>query len=129
MRIGFPSWIAVGVLLVAIVIAGCNRSPAERKARHIQRGDQYYSQQRYREAILEYRNALRIDNANTHAIQRLGLAYYQLGELAPSFPFLLKTKELVPDDMETRLKLGTNETTRSGRAADQYFSSIRTAGR
>jgi len=107
MKIGVPSWMAVGVLLVAIMVAGCNRSPAEREARHIQRGDQYYSQQRYREAILEYRNALRIDNANAHAIQRLGLAYYQLGELAPSFPFLLKTKELVPDDMETRMKLGT----------------------
>ena len=106
MKRGFFGWVTVGVGVIAIV-TGCNRSPAEKKARHIQRGDQYYSEQRYREAVLEYRNALRIDTENAHAIQRLGLSYYQLGELGPSFPFLLKTKELVPDDIESRLKLGT----------------------
>ena len=104
MKRGLFAWIAVGV---AVAIIGCNRSPAEKKARHIQRGDQYYGEQRYREAVIEYRNALRIDTKNAHAIQRLGLSYYQLGELGPSFPFLLKTKELVPDDIEARLKLGT----------------------
>ena len=104
MKRGLFAWIAVGVV---VAIIGCNRSPAEKKARHIQRGDQYYGEQRYREAVIEYRNALRIDTKNAHAIQRLGLSYYQLGELGPSFPFLLKTKELVPDDIEARLKLGT----------------------
>ncbi len=104
MKRGLFAWIAVGVV---VAIIGCNRSPAEKEARHIQRGDQYYGEQRYREAVIEYRNALRIDTKNAHAIQRLGLSYYQLGELGPSFPFLLKTKELVPDDIEARLKLGT----------------------
>lgn len=97
----------IGWVIVLAMMIGCTRSPAERKARHLQRGDQYYSQQRYREAVIEYRNALRIDNGNAHAIQRLGLSYYQLGELGPSFPFLLKTKELLPDDTESRLRLGT----------------------
>ena len=107
MKRGFFGWMIVGWLVVFVMVTGCNRSPAEKKARHLQRGDQYYSQQRYREAVIEYRNALRIDSANAHAIQRLGLSYYQLGEIGPSFPFLLKTKELVPDDVESRLKLGT----------------------
>lgn len=93
--------------LVIVCLVGCTRSPEEKKARHLERGDQYYNQQRYREAVLEYRNALRIETENAHAIQRLGLAYYQLGEMGPSFPFLLKTRELVPDNLETRLKLGT----------------------
>ena len=105
MKRGLYGWIAIGVVAVAIV-TGCNRSPAEKKARHIQRGDQYYGEQRYREAVIEYRNALRIDTKNAHAIQRLGLSYYQLGELGPSFPFLLKTKELVPDDIEARSEAG-----------------------
>lgn len=105
MKRGVFGWIAVGV--VVAFVTGCTRSPEEKRARYLQRGDQYYSEQRYREAVLEYRNALRIDTENAHAIQRLGLSYYQLGELGPSFPFLLKTRELVPDDIETRLKLGT----------------------
>ncbi len=104
---GFLGGMTAAVLAVIIVMAGCTRSPAEKKARYIRRGDEYYSQQHYREAVIEYRNALRIDSGNVHSIQRLGLAYYQLGELGPSFPFLLKTKELVPDDIESRLKLGT----------------------
>lgn len=100
-------WISTCLGIVLLFVMGCNRSPAEKKTRHLERGDQYYSQQRYREAVLEYRNALRIESDNAHAIQRLGLAYYQLGEMGPSFPFLLKTRELVPDDLEARLKLGT----------------------
>jgi len=95
--------VVVGVLLGA----GCNRSPEAKKARYLERGDAYYSQQKYREAVIEYRNALQIDQANIHAMQRLGLAYFQLGEITQSYPLLLKTKELAPKDTETRLKLGT----------------------
>src|SRR5262249_17821333 len=97
----------VPVLIVGIVVAiGCNRSPEARKNRYLERSDSYFNQQQYKEAILEYRNVLRLDGTNAHAVQRLGFAYYQIGELGSSFPFLLKTKELTPDSSETRLKLG-----------------------
>lgn len=100
-------WVRIGSLLLLMIGAGCERSPEGKKARHLERGDQYFTQQQYREASIEYRNALRIDKENQHAIQRLGFTFYQLGELGNSYPFLLRTKELDPKNIETRLKLGT----------------------
>src|SRR5437879_6487547 len=71
------------------------------------RDDKYDAQEQYQEAILEYRNVLRIDPANERAIRQLGLAHYQLGELGQAFRYLLKAEELAPDNPEVRLKLGT----------------------
>src|SRR5215831_15724219 len=94
--------LAVGLL----VMAGCSRSPEAQKARYLERGDKYAARQQYRDAILEYRNVLRLDPANARATRQLGLLHYQLGELAQAFRFLLKAQELTPDDNEVRVKLG-----------------------
>src|SRR5215467_10594430 len=94
--------LAVGLLAVA----GCSRSPEAQKARYLERGDKYAAREQYREAILEYRNVLRLEPANARAMRQLGLSYDQLGEFAQAFRFLLKAQELTPDDLEVRLKLG-----------------------
>ena len=100
-------WFTLILVLGGIAVIGCERSPEARKARHLKRGDEYFNNQQYREAIIEYRNVLRLNGTNAHAIQRLGLAYYQLGELGQAFPYLLETRELIPDNVDARLKLGT----------------------
>jgi len=94
--------LAVGLL----VVAGCSRSPEAQKARYLERGDKYAAREQYREAILEYRNVLRLEPANARAMRQLGLLHNQLGEFAQAFRFLLKAQELTPDDGEVRLKLG-----------------------
>jgi tetratricopeptide (TPR) repeat protein len=66
------------LLVVGLLVAtDCPRSPEVKKARHLERGDKYAAQEQYPEAILEYRNVLRIDPANERAIRQLGLAHYQ----------------------------------------------------
>src|SRR5437016_2136385 len=88
------------------VIAGCSRSPEAQKARHLQRGDRYFAQKQYREAVIEYRNVLKIEASHLHALQQLGFAHYELGEMGQAFPYLLKSKELSPENLDVRLKLG-----------------------
>src|SRR3982074_3049594 len=96
------------LLLIGLLVAtGCSRSPEATKARYLEHGDKYAAQEQYQEAILEYRNALRIDPANERAIRQLGVSYYQLGEFGEAFRYLLKAEELVPDAPDIRLKLGT----------------------
>lgn len=41
-----------------IAVVSCERSPEAQKVRHLERADQYFSQQQYREAIIEYRNVI-----------------------------------------------------------------------
>ena len=94
------------LLVMLLVGAACSRSPEAKKARYLDRGDQYFKKEQYSAAVLEYRNALRIDSTNTRAIQQAGLAYYQLGEFGQAVRFLLRAQELAPDQLEVRLKLG-----------------------
>src|SRR5262245_49554964 len=94
--------LAVGLLLGA----GCSRSPEAQKARYLERGEKYASREQYREAVIEFQNALRYEPANARAIRQLGLAYFQLGELGQAFRYLLRAEALTPDDLDARLKLG-----------------------
>lgn len=97
---GFFSWQS---------LAGCWGAALPRKRRqqeHLERGDEYFAQEQYREAVLEYRNVLEIDSDNAHAIAQLGLAHFELGELGQAFSYLVKAQELDPENLEVRLKHG-----------------------
>jgi tetratricopeptide (TPR) repeat protein len=100
---------AIVTLGGGLLAVGCARSPEAEMARHLARGDAYAAAAQYQEAIIEYRNVLRIDQANARALRQLGLAHYRLGELAQSYPYLRKARDLRPDDVEVRLDLGTIE--------------------
>jgi tetratricopeptide (TPR) repeat protein len=82
------------------------RSPEFPVHRHLERADQYLSGHRHREAVLEYRNVLGIDKTNARAIRQLGLLHYRLGEFGSAFRYLQKTRELEPNNLDVRLKLG-----------------------
>ena len=89
------------------LLGGCSRSPEAKKARYLERGDQYFKQNKHREAVLEYRNALRIDSKDPKAIRQLALSYYELGQLNQAFRFLLWAQEIEPDNDQLALKLAT----------------------
>ena len=58
------------VLLTLLLTVGCARSPEAKKARYLERGERYFQKEQYREAIIEYRNALRIDGNNPFETSR-----------------------------------------------------------
>src|SRR3989454_12451325 len=97
---------AVLFLAVLVTATGCSRSPEAKKARHLDRGDKYFAREQYPEAIIEYRNVVRLDQANARAITQLALTHYQLGQIERAFPYLVKSQELDPSDALIRLKLG-----------------------
>src|ERR1700732_4909963 len=94
-------------LMIALVLAGCARTPEAKKARYLERGNRYFKQEQYREAILEYRNVLRIDQKEPAAPRQLGLAHYQIGQFGVAFRYLTQAQQLDPDNTEVRLKLAS----------------------
>jgi len=94
-------------LMIALVLAGCARTPEAKKARYLERGNRYFKLEQYREAILEYRNVLRIDQKEPAATRQLGLAHYQLGQFGVAFRYLTQAQQLDPDNTEVRLKLAS----------------------
>ncbi len=99
-------WILVAVAALALG-AGCARSPEAKKNRHLARGDKYFNNKQYREALIEYQNVLRIEPTNSRAIQRVGLSYHSVGDLRQAFPYLYKARQLDPTDENVTLKLAS----------------------
>ena len=93
-------------LLLPLAMISCTGSPEAKKAKHLERGDNYFAEQKYKEAVIEYKNVIQLDGSNAHAFERTGLAYLALGEPANAFGFLLKARDLNPENLEVRLKLG-----------------------
>ncbi len=91
-----PTLVLVATCLV--VSAGCARSPEAKKARHLERGEKFLARKAYKDAVIEYRNVLRLEPTNAVAIRNLGLAHYQVGELRDAFPYLKKATELEPQN-------------------------------
>jgi tetratricopeptide (TPR) repeat protein len=63
------------VLLAVIGAASCARNPEAAKRDHMARGDRYFQQEKYNEAIIEYRSAVQIDPRFGDARYKLGQAY------------------------------------------------------
>ncbi|MFL6514777.1 MAG: tetratricopeptide repeat protein, partial [Chthoniobacterales bacterium] len=69
------------------------------------RADGYFAGGKFDQAKVEYLNLLRLDPANPVTYARLGAIWLDEGAPLRAAPFLLKTKELAPDDLASRLKL------------------------
>jgi tetratricopeptide (TPR) repeat protein len=91
------------VLLLAALFTGC--SAEARKARHLELGDRYFKAGEYEKAKIEYLNVLRVDFNNAKAESQLGIIWFEQGAPLRAYPYLWKSRELAPDNLETRTKL------------------------
>src|SRR3989304_3433147 len=101
------SWKFVSIIiscLVFIILSGCSQEA--KKERHWKRGESYFTENRFKEAIIEYKNVLQIDPKNANARYKLGLAFLRTGELREAFSELSKSVELDQDLIDARLHLG-----------------------
>lgn len=104
--IGSPKAGRRGALLAlacALALAACS-DPAERAAEHLQRAEAFFEDERYDEAMLEYRSVLQIDPNRADA--HYGLARVYLAQRKPQKAFweLQETARLAPDNLEARLQ-------------------------
>ncbi|MBK9992029.1 MAG: tetratricopeptide repeat protein [Verrucomicrobia bacterium] len=89
-------------LLIALTFSGCSRE--SKKARYLEQADRAFASDKYDLAEIDYKNTLKIDNLNPRAIGRLALIYADQGRIGQAIPFVLKGRELQPDNLELRLK-------------------------
>jgi tetratricopeptide (TPR) repeat protein len=94
----------VGVLVLALAL-GCGDEASER-ATHLERGDAYVAEEKFPEAIIEYKNVLRIDPNDPAAHYGLALAYLATENARQAFWELQETVRLEPANHEARLRYG-----------------------
>lgn len=101
--------IATRLLLSCCVIAalftGCSRDPNVRKQKYFDSGEKYSAEGKYREAVIQYLNALQIDPRFGRAHYQLSQAYLKLGDKNHAFQELSRTVDLSPDDYHAHAEM------------------------
>ena len=93
----------ITVFFVTAILSGC--FAGAKKTRVLERADRYFKAGEYDNAKIEYLNLLRLDNQNVTAFQQLGFIWLEQGVPLRAIPFLLKVRELAPNNIPARTKL------------------------
>jgi cellulose synthase operon protein C len=98
-------WMAICVI-VAPGLIGCSRDPNVRKQKYFESGNRYYQKGQYREAAIQYGNALQVDPRFAPAHFRLGLVDEKLGAWNMAYSELATAVDLQPEFLKARLEMG-----------------------
>ena len=71
--------------------SGCSRDPNVRKQKYFDSGEKYFAEGKYREAVIQYRNAIQIDPRFAQAHYQLSQTYLKLGDKNHAFQELNRT--------------------------------------
>ncbi len=100
--------IAVSLTLI-LAFGGCSQSPEAKKAKHMERGNTYFDQGKFNEAVIEYKNVIQTDPKDPVAHYKLAQSYLALGglpNLQRGFAEMSKAVEFDPELYEAQIKLG-----------------------
>ncbi len=97
--------LVIACSLVAVLLTGCSRDPNVRKQKYFDSGEKYFAQGKYREALIQYSNAVQLDPRFAQAHFQLAQTYLRLGDNGRAFQQLSRTVELAPDNYRAHADL------------------------
>jgi len=92
------------LFVAAALLAGCHGDPNVRKQKYLESGQRYSAQGKYREAAIQYLNALKVDKDFAEAHYALAQAYEHLGQLSAAYRELVRTVDLEPTNYKARCR-------------------------
>jgi tetratricopeptide (TPR) repeat protein len=95
------------VLLALLLASGCARDPQRVAARFIASGDRYVEQKRFKEAQIEYRNALEARPQDVDTQLKLARVYEQGNDVAGAYRSYLRAARLDPRRIDAQLWLAS----------------------
>lgn len=99
-------WFSLAVCVAAVLLAGCTVNAEKGKQRYLQSGLRLMEQERYAEAAIQFRNALKLDPSFVEALCQLSQAELASRQWAGAYTALQRAIELDPKRMDARLSLG-----------------------
>jgi len=103
------SGLSAVLLMVGLAVLGglgCSQSPEVKKQKAVALGEKYLKDGKTNEAIIEFRNALQIDQNFVPALQGLGRAYAAKSWYGDAFRELERAQQLSPDSLPLAVDLG-----------------------
>jgi len=121
---------AVAIILAGVLaLASCSRDPNVAKQRYYESANKYFDRGRYKEASIQYRNALKRDQRYGPAHYKLGLTYLKTGEVSNAVQALRRAVELLkpeqPDHWDAVIKL-SEIYLQVARGEKQYMDEVQT---
>ncbi|MCW5787695.1 MAG: tetratricopeptide repeat protein [Nitrospira sp.] len=87
-------------------LVSCSEAPSERAAKHESRGDAYVQQEKFREAVIEYKNAARATPDNPSIHWKLAKAALKGGDASAAYLALSRVVQLDPSHFDAKWSLG-----------------------
>jgi tetratricopeptide (TPR) repeat protein len=87
-------------------VAGCSRDPNVQKVKYLESGKRYEKEGKFKEASIQFANALKADKNYSDAHYELGKTYIHLSMMQAAYGELQRAVELSPSNVQARLDLG-----------------------
>lgn len=100
----FQGAVAVMCVLLGFLV-GCSRDPNVRKQKYMESGQRYFDKGQYREAEIQFQNAIQTDSRYAEAHYKLALAAMKLGDGQTALQELTTTLQIQPDYYTAQLDL------------------------
>jgi cellulose synthase operon protein C len=107
----------VAVCILGSLLTGCSRDPNVRKQKYLESGERFFDKGEYREAEIQYENAIQQDSRFAEAHYRMGLAAIKLQQWPTAYQELTQAIQIQPDHYGAHLDLA-NLLILGGRFAD-----------
>ena len=92
--------------IIALAVVGCGKDPEVAKREYVKSGDAYVAQQKYPEAVIQYRNAVQLDPRFAQARRKLAEAYMRVGDITGAYREGVRAADLLPNDVNAQLFAG-----------------------
>ena len=94
----------VAAVALTVVAAGCAADPEAAKQAFVKSGDEYVAQQKFNEAIIQYKNAIQKDPKFGDARRKLAEVYLQAGDVPNATREYIRAADLMPDREDMQAK-------------------------
>src|SRR5215470_18778764 len=83
---------------LALAFTGCTSDPNVRKQKYLESGQRYFDKGKYREAAIQFQNAIQVDPRFAEAHYKLAQTQMKLQNWNAAYPELQRTLELQPEN-------------------------------
>jgi tetratricopeptide (TPR) repeat protein len=90
---------------LAAFLTACSRDPNVRKQKYFESGQRYYAEGKYREAVIQFRNATQVDSTFAAAHYQLAQAYLKVQDWQHAYTELGRTLELQSDNYKAQVDI------------------------
>jgi cellulose synthase operon protein C len=91
---------------LAVFAISCSSDPKVLTERHVERADRYLAENRFGDAIIEYRQALAYSPKAGDIHLKLARLYVKMDDLHDAYPEFLRAADAMPDDDNAQLQAG-----------------------